>query len=176
MDKKLILLLLIYVYQTGDLYAQWTKEDSVWLDGVLSGKETIKLRPEFQQAIESDDLIHTGVASPARQLIVAPGGVSVSKDFTEYLRPAKIPKSPEDAGDVDPYSMPPAVFMRYGPDIPLQRPGNAAFTVPGSIGENAPTPSGRSFDDALKSIFSPSFRAKERNRKNANAWKRYHLY
>ena len=34
-------------------YAQWTEQDSIWLKDVLAGKDSIKLNPEFQKAIQS---------------------------------------------------------------------------------------------------------------------------
>ncbi|MDR1203363.1 MAG: DUF4858 domain-containing protein [Tannerellaceae bacterium] len=160
------------------IYAQWTKEDSVWLDNVLSGKEAIKLNPEFQKAIESGTLLNTDIITPSEQMKIVPGRIPLNKDFTEYLSPGKIQKDMEDLRDVDPFSIPPAVFMRYGPAISLQEDkfNKAAFMTPNRIKENAVRPSGHSFDDALRSIFSPSFRARERNRKNATAWKRYNDY
>jgi hypothetical protein len=174
MGKRFILLLVIGVHQTGSLYAQWTEKDSIWLDNVLSGKETLKLNPDVLKAIESGTLLNTDKQSPSKQMKIDPGRIPINKDFTEYLSPGNILKDVEDARDVDPFSMPPAVFMQYGPAIflPENKFGNA-FMIPGHIKENAARPSGHSFDDALRSIFSPSFRAKERNRKNANAWKTY---
>ncbi|MDR0749996.1 MAG: DUF4858 domain-containing protein [Tannerellaceae bacterium] len=174
MDKRLILLLFICLHQTETLYAQWTKEDSVWLNNVLSGKDTIKLNPDVLKAIESGTLLNTDRLSPSDQIKIIPGRIPIHKDFTEYLSPGKRQKDMEDARDVDPFSIPPAVFMRYGPAILLPKHTfNNAFMMPDSIKEDAVIPSGRSFDDALRSIFSPSFRARERNRKNANAWKTY---
>jgi hypothetical protein len=173
MEKRFILLLFICVHQTGSLYAQWSKEDSVWLDKVLSGKETIKLNPDVLKAIESGTLLNTDIITPSEQMKTAPGRIPINKDFTEYLSPGKIRKDMEEARDVDPFSMPPAVFMHYGPGIFLQKDKFNAFVIPNRIKENAARPSGHSFDDALRSIFSPSFRARERNRKNANAWKTY---
>ncbi|MDR1161444.1 MAG: DUF4858 domain-containing protein [Tannerellaceae bacterium] len=175
--RNTIILLFCCLQNTALIYAQWTKEDSVWLDKVLSGKETIKLTPEFQQAIESGTFLNTDIQSPSKQMKIAPGRIPINKDFTEYLSPGKLLKDIEEARDVDPFSIPPAVFMRYGPAIslPENKAGNA-FVMPGHIKENAARPSGRSFDDALRSIFSPSFRARERNRNNANAWKTYNDY
>jgi hypothetical protein len=174
--RKTIILLFCCLQNTALIYAQWSKEDSVWLDKVLSGKETIKLNPDVLKAIESGTLLNTDIITPSEQMKTAPGHIPINKDFTEYLSPGKIQKDMEEARDVDPFSMPPAVFMRYGPEIFLQKDKFNAFMIPDRIKENAARPSGHSFDDALRSIFSPSFRARERNRKNANAWKRYNDY
>jgi hypothetical protein len=172
--KKTIILIFCCLQNTALIYAQWTKEDSVWLNNVLSGKETIKLNPDVLKAIESGTFLNTDIQSPSKQMKIVPGSIPINKDFTEYLSPGKMLKDIEDAIDVDPFSIPPAVFMRYGPTIVLpENKFNNAFMIPDHIKENAPRPSGRSFDDALRSIFSPSFRARERNKKNANAWKTY---
>jgi hypothetical protein len=172
--RKTIILIFCCLQNTALIYAQWTKEDSIWLNNVLSGKETIRLNPDVLKAIESGTLLNTDKLSPAKQMKITPGRIPINKDFTEYLSPGKIRKDIEDARDVDPFSIPPAVFMQYGPAIVLpENKFNKAFMIPDYIKENATRPSGRSFDDALRSIFSPSFRAKERNRKNANAWKTY---
>jgi hypothetical protein len=177
MGKRFILLLFIGIHQTGSLYAQWTEKDSVWLENILSGKETIKLNPDVLKAIEYGTLLNTDMISPSDQMKIVPGRIPIQKDFTEYLSPGKIQKDMEDARDVDPFSIPPAVFMQYGPAIFLpENTFNKAFVMPAHIKENAASPSGRSFDDALRSIFSPSFRARERNKKNANAWKHYNNY
>jgi len=30
---------------TGNLYAQWTREDSLWIQNIVSGKEELRLKP-----------------------------------------------------------------------------------------------------------------------------------
>ena len=39
-------------------YAQWTEQDSIWLKDVLAGKDSIKLNPEFQKAIQSGSFLN----------------------------------------------------------------------------------------------------------------------
>lgn len=169
MEKRLIVLLFVCVHGTGTLYAQWSKEDSVWLDKVLSGKEQLRLNPETMKAIKEGTLINPEGASPGKLMKPAPSALPLSKDFSEYLVPL------ETEGKIDLLDVSPAVFMRYGLDIPLLREAydQAAFATPQSVKDNARRPSGISFDDMLRSVFQPGFRAKSKNRKNANAWKSY---
>ncbi|MDH6304377.1 hypothetical protein M2459_001110 [Parabacteroides sp. PF5-5] len=173
--RKTIIIILCCLQNTALIYAQWTKEDSVWLNDVVSGKKAVKINPEFQKAIEDGTLINTDIMSPKEQMKSSPTQIPIDKDFTEFLTPGKDGISIEDRKDINPLNMPPAVFMRYGLNIPLleDKYNKAAFMTPQSIKDNAARPSGRSFDGMLQSIFSPSFRARERNRQNANAWKRY---
>jgi hypothetical protein len=110
------------------------------------------------------------IPSPKEQRkTAASSSLSIVEDFSEYLN------TEPEKGKVDPLSLPPAVFMRYGLDVPLLEPAYSTevFGFPQSIKENAAKPSGISFDDALQTLFKPSFRTKMRNRQNANAWKTY---
>ena len=45
-------------------HAQWTKQDSIWLQGVLAGKDSIKLNPEFQKAIQSGYYLNPQTEKP----------------------------------------------------------------------------------------------------------------
>ena len=47
-----IFLLIVFILPTM-AHAQWTEQDSLRLQEFLSGKEEIRLNPEFQKAIES---------------------------------------------------------------------------------------------------------------------------
>jgi hypothetical protein len=153
------------------LYSQWTKEDSVWVQDVLSGKREVHLNPETWKAIESGTLINTEHDQPLhkRELTPSPFRAYITKDFSEYLKPIENPEN------IDPFSIPPSVFIRQGLDMPLPQDkiNKAAFPIPQNIKDNAVRPSGNSFDDLLKYLFIPSERAKARNRKKANAWKTY---
>ncbi|MCC8154607.1 MAG: DUF4858 domain-containing protein [Tannerellaceae bacterium] len=136
---------------------------------MLEGKEKIQLKPEVLNAIEQGTLLNTETMELKDQLMLAPSEVPVSKDFTEFIKPDDAEKM------VDPLTIPPAVFMRYGLNIPLPTVYKA-FIVPGEIRTNAARPSGRSFNDGLMQLFSPKERAKARNRQNANAWRRYNRF
>ena len=45
-------------------YAQWTEQDSIWLKDVLAGKDSIKLNPEFQKAIQSGSFLNPEPRQP----------------------------------------------------------------------------------------------------------------
>jgi hypothetical protein len=206
MDKRLILLLFICVYQTESLYAQWTEKDSVWLKDVLSGKEQLQLNPETMEAIRSGSLINTG--TPPMELLAAPPILPVSKDFD--IQP--IDTTSEEA--VDYSKMPPAVLALYKKELMLrsdtiERLQKGAFAMPDLRDKNriqlgkSPVSvavqatnvyndqikdgqkrggvvSGAritfSLNDILMGIFSKTERAKRRNKKKANAWKHYNNY
>ncbi len=171
--KRTIILILCCIHNTSLLYAQWTEKDSLWLQDVLSGKEQIKLNPEVLKEIEEGTLINMDIISPKEQMKSTPSEMPLAKDFTEFVKPGNAEHMPDD-----PWAIPPAVFMRYGMDIPLleDKFSKAAISIPQSIRANAARPSGLSFNDLLQNFFDPSFRAKQRNRKNANAWKNYNKY
>lgn len=167
MEKKLIVLLFVCLHNSANLYAQWTKEDSVWLNKVLSGKEELRLNPETLKAIQEGSLINTDISSPDKQMKSSPMKLPLAKDFSEYVRPERLEKA------IDPLTVSPSVYMRYTLDQPLQKEtyNKAAFGVPQNVKDNAKRPTGISFDDVLRGIFQPSFRNKTRNRKNAAVWR-----
>ena len=72
--------------------AQWTREDSVWLENVLEGKDTLRLDPEVQRAIENGTFLHpeTPLENSFR---TAPVRVPLIKDFSEYILPDTVFRS-----------------------------------------------------------------------------------
>jgi hypothetical protein len=171
MMKRLLLLFTCCTQYTETLYSQWTKEDSIWLQDVLSGKEELRLNPEVLKEIELGTWLNT---NPEKPLYKEESGSStlrslISKDFSEYIKPL------EEEKETNPLSIPSAVFIRQGLTNPLpdHKISKILFRTPESVKENAVRPSGMSFGDALNLLFMPSERAKARNRKNANAWKTY---
>jgi hypothetical protein len=192
MDKRLFLVFILFAQQSEALYAQWTKEDSVWLKDVLSGKKELRLKPEVLKAIESGTFINSDYRPYVDQLMTAPRELPITKDFSEYVKPSKdAPYPPESKlPKIDYEHMPPALFLLYIPDM-RQKEDTIRFNMEGL--ENIPVaprfnlttdplnkgltipPPSRSFNAAgsLEYLFSPTERAKARNRKNANAWKKY---
>lgn len=72
-------------FSHNQLYAQnWSEEDSVWLSGVLSGKDTIRINPEFQKAIREGTFINNE-DTPGQQMLGAPSVLPLLKDFSEYI-------------------------------------------------------------------------------------------
>ncbi|MDR1203362.1 MAG: DUF4858 domain-containing protein [Tannerellaceae bacterium] len=206
MDKRFILLLYICVHQTGSLYAQWTKKDSVWLEDILSGKEQLRLNPETMEAIRSGNLINTN--KPFTELLAAPPILPISKDFDLQ------PTDTTSEKTIDYSKMPPAVLALYKKELMLH-PDTAeilqkgAFSMPDlrdknriQVGNspvsvavqatnvyNNQVKDGQkrggfvlatritfSLNDILMGIFSKTERAKRRNKKRANAWKYYNNY
>lgn len=81
---------------------EWSKEDSIWLQNVLEGKETLKINENTKKAIEDG------------RLIVPPW---LKDTISNY----KLENNFDNAGipdsvrfhNIDPYSMPPAVYALY---------------------------------------------------------------
>lgn len=109
MSKQCLLTILFIIIPSVRLYAQdWSKEDSIKLSGLLSGKDTIRINPEFQKAIREGTLIHFEDA-PGQQMLEAPSDIPISKDFSEYLHV----DSDSIHNNTDYKSMPPSVYRLY---------------------------------------------------------------
>ena len=68
-------------------YAQWTEQDSIWLKDVLAGKDSIKLNPEFQKAIQSGSFLNPEPGKPmGKPQLAAPSNIPITKDFSEYIQ------------------------------------------------------------------------------------------
>lgn len=152
----------------------WSKTDSLWLANMLKGKDTIRLNPEFQKAIQNGTFINLG--EPIGKMQMAPSSLPLAKDFSEYLTDRK------NASDTDSThrrvalkDLPPAVFMRYGLDRPLPFNGiyKQAYTPYRRPAGRPATGISLSFGDLLEAAFSSSYRQKMHNRKHATAWKTY---
>lgn len=127
MLKQCLLILMLMGVSHIRLYAQsWSEKDSVWLSGVLSGKDTIRINPEFQKAIDSGTFIHLE-DEPGQQMLEAPTELPILKDFSEYLH--------ADADTVRDRliykSMPPSVYRLYVIELDTCLPINkGAYTPP----------------------------------------------
>lgn len=101
--------MLICLRGTDYVVAQaWTKQDSIWLQNILSGKEELKLNPETMKAIQSGTLINLG--GPASKMKMAPTSpLPILKDFSEYIQTDSTyrKKALKD--------LPPGVFWLYAP-------------------------------------------------------------
>lgn len=184
---------------TSNLFAQqWSREDSLWIEKVKSGKIKIELNPETKKAIEEGMLI--GTEKPENKLKESPSQLPITREFTDIL--------PEDVEieQLDLSSLPPSVFLRL--DIPdsakqksfvyvaptkdylsmkIIRIGTDGFYITAHTGDLNPIVKdgqsrggamgavgyGFSMEDILRQLLMPSERAKKRNRKYATAWKFY---
>ena len=184
--RRYYCLFIIIVLESGVvIYAQeWSAQDSIWLQRILNGTETIRLNEATWKAIESGTLIH----DPIMELLKAsPKEIPINQSFEGITSPASQRKQISE--------LPPAVYLLQIlnhkdslPDVRQATTFNAAtihdlkmldavthrkttvddpFTIrSGGSGDT-------SFEDILRTIFWPSHRAKQRNAKNANAWKTY---
>ena len=60
-------------------YAQWTEQDSIWLKDVLAGKDSIKLNPEFQKAIQSGSFLNPEPGKPmGKPQLAAPSNIPIT--------------------------------------------------------------------------------------------------
>ena len=183
--KKIFTAFFLIIVSYGNLFAQeWSKADSVWLLNVLDGKIDLNIREDTKKAIEEGQL-----AVP-----------SWMKDESGNIKNIEITKDFDDAGMldsarinyIDPYSMPPAVFSLYvlymekldsifengsimlsdkeKDDLMDAMPASGRrgfytneYTSGGGIG-------GNDFNHLLSMVFSPSYRQKAKNRKNAEIY------
>ena len=128
MKLKLCLLVLML---TGSLpvhvYGQnWSEKDSVWLSGILSGTDTVRINPEFQKAIREGTFIHLE-DEPGQQILEAPAELPVLKDFSEYLRA----DTDSVHKDLDYKSMPPSVYRLYTMELDtIPKINKEAYTPP----------------------------------------------
>ena len=166
---------------------EWTAEDSLWMQRVQEGTETIRLNEATRKAIESGTLIRDPMFS--KQLKSNPPEMPIFKSFEGITAPDN---------KLKPQDLPVSVYKRYVQNmdmkdsLPVIR--NEAFSLSGKQIEELKaldklTPRKATVDDPftirsgasgsfsaediLRTIFWPSHRAKKRNAKNANAWKTY---
>lgn len=103
----IILMLTIFlpVHLSGQ---NWSEQDSVWLSGILSGKDTIRINPEFQKMIREGTFLHRE-DEPGQQILEAPAELPILKDFSAYLRADtdSLPKG------LDHKSIPPSVYRLH---------------------------------------------------------------
>ena len=173
------------------VYSQdWTAEDSLWMQRIQNGTETIRLNEATRKAIESGTLIRDPLNT--KELKDNPPEMPVVKSFEGITAPDNKPR-PQDL-PVSVYKIyVQEQFAKYYQDSLLDirneaiglnvkmigdlknldklTPRKATVDDPFTIRSGA---SGSfSGEDILRTIFWPSHRAKKRNAKNANAWKIY---
>ena len=180
MRIKVFIFFITFVSLCGAVNAQdWTKEDSLWLINVLEGKIDVKINEETKKAINDGRLIVPSWMKNDEGII---NKIEISKDFSNEA----VYDSTNIQG-IDPYSMPPAVFALYvlyadrldsmlnNRSVMLSDndknklwdalPENVKYRFyydgfSGGIG-------GLDFNHMLSMVFSPLYRQKVKNRKNA---------
>ena len=187
MIKKILILCISIISSYGIINAQdWSKEDSIWLINVLEGKYDLRINEDTKKAIEDGKLIIPSWMKNDEGKI---NDIDILRDFDNAGAPdsARI-------HNVDPYSMPPAVYAMYVlymekmdsifesramvlstedkdklmEALPASARNRFYYTeYGGGIG-------GYDFNHLLSMIFNPSYRQKAHNRKHATAYKGYY--
>lgn len=200
--KYTLCVLWVFLF-SGSVCAQWTPEDSVRLQNILSGKEEIRLNPEYRRAIESGTFLSTD--RPSHKMKSAPLELPITSDFSEYIEADTFRlKAPCDSVTPAVYFLqhlkrPPSLGVRkqaYTSTNPLIRRAELKFgklPIYGKVsagnlflnevkdGQNRGSihvtiRAEFSLEDILQQIFWKSARDKKRNRKRENTWKYYNDY
>lgn len=106
---RAILTILFSTISLSQGFAQLSEKDSVWLEGIKSGRDSVKLNPEFMRSIQDgtflnpEGLVGEQQLSPAYQL-------PICKDFSEYLDECENSNRKVALKD-----LPPSVFWLYTP-------------------------------------------------------------
>ena len=184
MNRKRNVFILLFLFSYTLLWAQeWTKEDSIWLQNVLEGKETLIINEDTKKAIEDGRLT---MPSWMKNM---DNEWELNKDFDDGERPDSI-----KIRRLNPYTMPPAVFALYifyldkldsayriqsliinedeqkqleallptgtSPFYPYTHDYSPGFTV-----------GGMDFNHALSMVFSTEYRRLMHSRRHAKAYK-----
>jgi hypothetical protein len=172
---------------------EWSAQDSAWLRRVLSGKEELQLNDAVRKAIREGTLISTDPAFK-QPIFSVPPELPVNKSFEHIAPPASQKKTMMEllpsvfildglnAGDSLPYNVTPDILpysTTVSKSVAELRRLDALTPRKAVAGDPATVRSGSmgfSGEELLHYIFSPSYRAKIRNRKHATARYSYNQY
>ena len=145
MNKLLFILIVVLLIAIQQVKAQWTKTDSIRLQNILSGKDSLRINPEFQRLLKEGEIINFGPKEQQFQLAPSQSKFPIETDFSDYIKPTYEKKNLQISEKL--------------------------FDSKGKISdiENH----GYDFNDVLSTIFSPSYKQQMKNRRNATAWKHY---
>jgi len=149
------------------LAQEWTKEDSIWLQNVLEGKETLEINEETKKAIEDGRLIAPPWLKDKEW--------ELNKEFDNTGTPDSL-----RIRNVDPYSMPPGVFALYVLFIEQLDSTYQDMSITITEDERSflksltPANSGYDFNHLLSMIFSTHYRQLMNNRKKMISYKYYY--
>lgn len=173
--KYRYLLIICFLLQVSLLRAQWTERDSLWLQDVVSGRDTLRLNPETMKAIREGSFLN--LDGPQSPMMSSPSEFPIVKDFSEFIKPLE---EEENHRIVPLNQLPFSVFKWTGHDLarPVQRykVNPDFFRLPGLLAEDlrwAPRSSGVGFINTLSILFSPEYRQHRHNRVHAIAYKTY---
>lgn len=163
MIRQILLFFLMMICVAAVRAQQWTVRDSLWLQNVMSGKDTLRLNPETMKSIREGGLIN--LDSPNTPMMGgAPSELPIVKDFSEYLnvqdsvhRKLPLTALPSDW-----------VLRYYNPEMPIEyRLSDNFFDFMPGIRREGKKPSGYDFVHALNMAFSKEYRQHYKNSKKA---------
>lgn len=191
--------LVVCLSGTDVIYAQWTEVDSLWLQNIIEGKDSIRLNPETMRAIKEGTFLNG--ENPFAQPLEAPPILPITRDFRDIATQDTL-KSEIDT------LLPPAVALlkhlkekdslRIGGAFQFRlkthekkdfRIGDSPFAVSAGAqslldehvkdGQRRGTVGGSakmyfSLDDVLKFIFRKSERRKKKNKKRVERLEEYY--
>ena len=129
------------------VYAQtWSKEDSIRLANILSGKDTLRLNPEFQRSIQNGTFINLNPVGKMKS--------ASSKKSWKYMAPQAAMREPIEVKEPD---------LKVNPLV---------YTIPGQVKQTAVKPTGHDFNDFLSYLLSPKYRQFKKNA-SRNTYKIY---
>jgi hypothetical protein len=105
MRRKQLYILFIFIIPSEILYGQWTVNDSLWLDSLLSGEEEIILKPEIKKAIELRTLLNTDNGVP--ELYIEPSKLNITRNLIDETF------KDDESQIIDYKNIPPTVYLRY---------------------------------------------------------------
>lgn len=169
MRRRWLIGMVVCAQYVHTVYAQtWSKEDSIRLANILSGRDTLRLNPEFQRSIQNGTFINL---NPVGKMKSASSKVPFTKDFSEYI---KLDKSVLVEGKKSWKDMLPQAAMREPIEVkePDLKVNPLVYTIPGQVKQTAVKPTGHDFNDFLSYLLSPKYRQFKKNA-SRNTYKIY---
>lgn len=169
MRRRWLIGMVVCAQYVHTVYAQtWSKEDSIRLANILSGRDTLRLNPEFQRSIQNGTFINL---NPVGKMKSASSKVPFTKDFSEYIKLDKSVLVEEKKSWKD---MPPQAAMREPIEVkePDLKVNPLVYTIPGQVKQTAVKPTGHDFNDFLSYLLSPKYRQFKKNA-SRNTYKIY---
>ncbi len=170
MKKAYVLYVLVLIIDLQDICAQWTPADSIWLQNILSGKDSLRLKPEIEQSIREGNLMNFGKKETAGSPVLSPR-ISDPKGFSDPLKSGNL--LPDIKEDIKMLS--PQFYGIHALEMPQSehRINEGLFDFMDDVKKNGKKPSGRDFNDILSTAFDSHYRQLKKNKKNAVAYKTY---
>ncbi len=169
MNKTCALYVFVVLSNIQFVYSQsWTPADSIRLQRILSGKDSLRLNPEVQRMIRDGNFINPGEKKlpTEKSLFTDPEEIGISK-----LKP----EDPIWKKERTKVKLPgQSTFGPYGVELPEPeyKISDKLLDFMGDV-KQTKLPKSHDFNDILSTIFDPEYRRMKKNRQNANAYKIY---